>query len=152
MAGTYFPAAARVAAGSLLSVTNAPSGSASASPRFPFPKRSRLLKRASFVKIQTSGRRYGCLYFTVTCLADDAFECAKAGLTTPRRLGNAVLRNRLRRRMREAIRHEIGQAGPGWGFVFHPRLAAADAPMPALRDEVGKAFRRSAPAPREAAQ
>jgi ribonuclease P protein component len=71
-------------------------------------------------------------------------ECAKAGLTTPRRLGNAVARNLLRRRMREAIRHEIWRAQPGWAFVFHPRAAAAEAPMEKIRAELERVFRRTA--------
>ncbi len=147
MAGQYSPAAVHAAAGSSASVTNAPSASASGNPAstgFPFPKSSRLLKRASFTKIHASGTRSGCAYFSVIVLRDETFTCAKAGLTTPRRLGNAVVRNRLRRRMREAIRHEIAQAKPGWGFVFHPRNAAADAPIDRLRAEVEKVFRRCA--------
>jgi len=146
MAGPYFPGAVHAVAGSSVSATSAPSVCASAKPGpggpAKFPKSSRLLKRASFEKIHAAGKRSGCAFFSVISLRDDAFECAKAGLTTPRRLGKAVFRNRLRRRMREAIRHEIWRAQPGWGFVFHPRHAAADAPMEQLRAELEKLFRR----------
>ena len=126
-------------------MTNASSASASASSKpagFGFPKQSRLLKRAQFVKVQTDGRRYGCPFFSVTCLHDAGLDSAKAGLTASRRIGNSVVRNRLRRRMREAIRHELTHAQPGWMFVFFPRTAAADAPMPQLREEVARAFRQ----------
>jgi ribonuclease P protein component len=64
------------------------------------------------------------------------------GFTTPRRLGKAVVRNRLRRRLREAVRLELHRVAGGWEFVFQPRPAAADAPFGQLRDEVAKVFRK----------
>jgi ribonuclease P protein component len=141
MAGPYYPGAAHAAAGSSQSATSGPFACASANSA-RFPKSARLLKRASFEKIHASGTKSGCAYFSVICLHDESFAPAKAGLTAPRRLGSAVVRNRLKRRMREAIRHEIWRVAGGWGFVFHPRSAAADAPMERLRAEVEKVFRR----------
>ena len=152
MAAPYLRAAVRVAAGSSVLAMSAPSAFASAKPidtptpvnpgSARFPKSARLLKRAQFNLVHESGTRSGCPYFSVIVLRDERFECAKAGLTTPRRVGNAVVRNRLRRRMREAIRHEIGHAPAGCAFVFHPRAAAAEAPIDKLRAELERLFRR----------
>ena len=150
MAGPYFPVVVHAAAGSSASVTSAPSASASAksgaeqgAPRAAsFPKSSRLLKRASFLKVQGLGTRSGCAYYSVTTMRDESLDCPKVGLTAPKRLGNSVMRNLLRRRMREAIRQEIWRAQPGWAFVFHPRSAAAEAPIERLRAELEKLFRR----------
>jgi ribonuclease P protein component len=168
MVGPYLPGAAHAAAGNSLLATSAPFASANAKPtaarriasrglpKLPeslpecgsarFPKSARLLKRAAFDKVHASGKRSGCAYFSVISLYEESIgesiDSAKAGLTTPRRLGNAVVRNRLRRRMREAIRHELWRAQPGWAFVFHPRAAAADAPIERLRAELEKVFRR----------
>ena len=154
MAAPYLRAAVHAAAGSYPLVTNAPFASVSAraiaidgvppqnSHPARFPKTARLLKRASFNEVHTSGTRSGCPYFSVIALYDVSLPCAKAGLTTPRRLGNSVVRNRLRRRMREAIRHEIAHAQPGWAFVFHPRASAAEAPIGKIRAELEKVFRK----------
>lgn len=141
MAAPFCRAAVHAAAGSSPSVTSELSDSASGSPN-SFPKSARILKRASFEKVYAKGSRLGCAYFSVICLSDPSFGSAKAGLTTPRRLGNAVVRNRLRRKMREAIRHEIHQVAGSWGFVFHPRNAAADASPEKLRAELQKVFRK----------
>ena len=58
------------------------------------------------------------------------------GFTTPRALGKAVVRNRVRRRMREAVRLEQHAFAPGWSIVFNPRRTAADVPFESLRKEV----------------
>lgn len=67
-------------------------------------------------------------------------EGARAGFTTPRALGKAHDRNRMRRRMREAVRHELSKADPAVDFIFHPRRNALDVPIPSLRREVEKVF------------
>lgn len=50
------------------------------------------------------------------------------GLATSRALGSAVVRNRVRRRLREAIRGMGSQLRPGWDvlIVARPNLATAD--------------------------
>jgi ribonuclease P protein component len=64
----------------------------------------------------------------------------RVGYTTPRALGRAVKRNRIRRRLREAVRLERAAAAPGWEVVFNPRRAAAEAEFAALRTEVQRLF------------
>ena len=64
------------------------------------------------------------------------------GFTVPRALGNAVVRNRIRRRVREAVRHYVDRLNPQCSIVINPRRKAFDAPMPELRREVEKFFLR----------
>ena len=64
------------------------------------------------------------------------------GFTTPRALGKAVVRNRIRRRMREAVRLEKHLFAPGWSVVFNPRRVVADIPFESLRKEVVKVAAR----------
>jgi ribonuclease P protein component len=53
-----------------------------------------------------------------------------------------VARNRIRRRVREAVRLLLDGLNPQWSIVFNPRRKAWDAPSAELRREVEKLFLR----------
>lgn len=84
-------------------------------------------------------------YFAAFCLrlADNSVPMpARFGLTTPRALGKAVIRNRVKRRMREAIGRQLEKAPDRWSIVFNPRRNAAEAPFDDLCSEVGRILER----------
>jgi len=64
------------------------------------------------------------------------------GITTPRALGKAVARNRIKRRVREAVRSQIGRLDPQWSIVINPRRKALEAPFLELQREVERLFLR----------
>jgi ribonuclease P protein component len=64
------------------------------------------------------------------------------GFTTPRALGKAVVRNRIKRRVREAVRLALDRLNPQWSIVINPRRKALDAPAAELRKEVERLFLR----------
>jgi len=66
----------------------------------------------------------------------------KIGFTVPRAIGKAVVRNRIRRRVREAVRFHLERLNPQWSIVFNPRRKAFDASLAELRREVEKLFLR----------
>jgi len=68
----------------------------------------------------------------------------KIGFTCPRALGGAVIRNRIKRRVREAARKYMDRIGAGWEIVINPRQRAMTVPFPQLEQEVEKLFRRCA--------
>jgi len=72
-------------------------------------------------------------------------EHARIGFTVPKAIGKAVIRNRIRRRMREAVRLDYASIGQGWDIVIHPRRAVLDAPFDELRREVRKLIQRCVP-------
>lgn len=141
----YFPAVAPKAAGSLLSVTSATSVTRRPSNgSLRFPKSSRLLTRADFRRAYDNGIRLPSSSFTLFWLAQPELSQPRVGLTTPRALGNAVVRNRIRRRLREAVRHELPSYPRPIDYVFNPRRNLLNVPLPQLRAEVRKVFAKCA--------
>src|SRR5919108_2169896 len=57
---------------------------------------------------------------------------SRFGLSTGRRLGNAVVRNRVRRRLREALRVMAPSFQPGWDVLIIARPALVEADHDAL--------------------
>ena len=66
----------------------------------------------------------------------------RIGFTVPRAVGNAVARNRIRRRMREAVRLELERLNPEWSSVINPRRKTLEASTEAIRREVERLFQR----------
>jgi ribonuclease P protein component len=55
------------------------------------------------------------------------------GISTGRRLGGAVQRNRVRRRVREVLRQDTNETGHGWDILIVARPPAVDASFDELR-------------------
>jgi len=62
----------------------------------------------------------------------------RLGFTVPRAFGKAVLRNRVKRRLREALRVRLPEMAPEWDIVINPRRPAIAAPVEELRREVDR--------------
>jgi len=68
-----------------------------------------------------------------------------AGFTATRKVGGAVVRNRCKRRLREAARLLLPDHGrPGFDYVFIARQGTAERPWPRLLDDVKSALIRLA--------
>ncbi len=111
-----------------------------------FPKSVRLLRSSDFRKVYDHGTRYTCPLFAAFCLADPEGERA-LGFTTPKALGKAVKRNRIRRRVREAARLELASLNSGWSIVFNPRRKVLDCLFTDLQREVKRLFIRCGTSP-----
>ena len=75
--------------------------------------------------------------------ADLTLPAIRVGFTVSRKVGNAVVRNRVRRRLREAARMVIpGQARPDLDYVLVGRQAAIARDFAALRHELLEALKR----------
>jgi len=116
-------------------------------PTGKFPKTAHLLRHADFQRVYKQGRRQFSGNMTVFYLraADtgEAANRARVGFTVPRALGGSVDRNRIRRRMREAVRHNLAllsDVAAAVDIVFNPKRAAIDAPLETLSQEVARAF------------
>ena len=75
----------------------------------------------------------------------DGDATMRIGFTATRKVGGAVVRNRCKRRLREAARAMVGRYGvPGSDYVFIARQGTADRPWERLLDDVKSALTRLA--------
>ncbi|MGH9328739.1 MAG: ribonuclease P protein component [Terriglobia bacterium] len=113
-------------------------------PAHTFPKTLRLLRRTEYRKVYEEGRRGSARVCTIF-YRSNGFPRTRLGITTPRAIGNAVIRNRIRRRLREIFRLHQASIPPGWDIVLNPRPIVAEMPFPALTREILRLFRATPP-------
>ena len=86
-----------------------------------------LTKRAEFLAVRNGEKRRGRLFLLEVLGRGDAAP-ARFGLTVTKKAGNAVERNRIRRRLREAVRVSAADdmaSGHDYVIVGRPELLAA---------------------------
>lgn len=106
----------------------------------------RLRTRAEYDAVYRNGRRRSSRQFTVFFAANGLGE-ARFGMSVGRVLGGAVIRNRIRRRVREILRLDQGEIPSGWDIVVHPRASVRSARFSELREELTTLLRNSLMAP-----
>jgi ribonuclease P protein component len=107
----------------------APAGS------FSFPKTRRLTRASEYARVKRDGFvRHGKLLMLTVAPAKNSGLC-RAGFVISRRLGSAVVRNRVRRRLREIVRRHQHDLREGFWIVLVARRDAASASYRSLEDE-----------------
>lgn len=108
---------------------------------FAFPKAVRILRRKDFRKVYEEGVRFSCPYFAAFCLKRSDQEIGpQVGFTVTKALGKAVRRNRMKRRLREAVRLSLKSLPSPWMVVFNGRKALLDGEFPSIQREVERLF------------
>ena len=112
------------------------------SPKQRFPKTQRLLKHADFERVYKQGRRHFAAHLTVFYLArsSDGSVGTRVGFTVSKALGGAVPRNRMKRRLREAVRLHGVSPELNADVVINPKRSLLTAEFSGLRNEIAKAF------------
>lgn len=119
-----------------------------------FPRTSKLLKHALFDQVYQRGQRHFSGLMTVFFLRRTEEQHSsngqapiagpRVGFTVGRVLGNSVKRNRIRRRMREAVRVNLGLLPPDVDVVINPKKIVLEAEFARIVAEVEKAFKKVA--------
>lgn len=105
---------------------------------------ARLRRTADFARVRQTGRSWGHPLVTLTAAAGpDLAAPTRLGLTASRKVGGSVVRNRLRRRVREAVRRRYAQLPAGWDLIFTLRAAAAEADSQAIIQAVESLLKRA---------
>jgi ribonuclease P protein component len=68
-------------------------------------------------------------------------DAARVGLTVGKAMGNAVQRNRIKRRMRETVRRQLSLLQTPVDLVLHPKRSVLDLDFALLEREVAAVFR-----------
>lgn len=100
-----------------------------------------LTKPADFAAIQAGGTTRSHPLMTARFLRSSS-DGSRFGLATGRSLGGAVVRNRVRRRLREALRVMAPSFQPGWDVLIIARPALVDSDHEALVEALGLLLHR----------
>jgi ribonuclease P protein component len=100
-----------------------------------FSKDKRLKGAAEFARVRKEGQVYRGNLLTIGVKIDADTSGFRAGFITSRRIGNAVQRNRIRRRLREIVRKQQKELKESIWFVVIARSGAVGATYGALEDE-----------------
>lgn len=89
-----------------------------------FPKTARLRKRSQFLKLSRTGSKFQSAHFVVISKSNDANE-SRLGITVSGKVGNSVVRNRIKRQVREFFRRHRADLPKATDFSVIARSGAA---------------------------
>jgi ribonuclease P protein component len=118
------------------------SGEAPEKPRLTFSKPQRLQKSWEFERARTKGQRLvkGCLI--LNWRFDEAQTVVRLGVITSKKIGNAVVRSRARRLLRETFRAHQHQLPPTADIVLIARQSIANKSTPEVERDFLSAARQ----------
>lgn len=94
-------------------------------------RRCTLKKNSDFRRLYTKGKSTVNPYLAVYCRRNRTGE-NRLGYTVSTKLGHAVVRNRIRRRLREVVRLNAPRLKTGWDIVLVARARCIEAPYARL--------------------
>lgn len=98
---------------------------------------SRLLRRAEFLGVAAHGKKWVAPGLIVQLLVQPSSDSIRFGLTASKRVGNAVLRNRARRRLRALALELLPQSGlPPADVVLIAKTTTLTRSAPNLRADL----------------
>ena len=107
--------------------------------RSKFPRSVRLLRHADFERVYKQGRRHFAAHLTAFYLPRQNADGVRVGFTVGKVLGGAVVRNRMKRRLREAVRLH-GMIPTAMDVVMNPKKSLLTAAFVDVQREIRRAF------------
>ncbi len=102
-------------------------------------REQRLAKKSDFARLRREGRTWSDRLLVVRA-RPNGLEVSRFGFSVGKRLGTAVVRNKIKRRLREAA--HLSRAGGGWDLIVTPRGEAATADFRGLKQSMTNLLRR----------
>jgi ribonuclease P protein component len=110
------------------------------------PAVGRLKRRADFLRVAALRRKWAApgLILQVSPQPEPAEDTIRVGFTASRKVGNAVLRNRARRRLKAVVAELVGRhAKPGHDLVLIARTATCNCPFEDLKRDLLQSLKRT---------
>lgn len=105
--------------------------------RESFPKEARLTRRSEFLLLSRGGRKFYTPHF-ILIRRDNDHRGKRLGVTVSSKVGNAVVRNRVKRRLREFFRRGRENFRAGQDAVIIARRGAGELSHSAMTGELRK--------------
>lgn len=106
------------------------------------PRANRLRRNNDFRRVRASGHSWANRWLVLGALAND-LDYVRVGITASHRFGGAIVRNRVRRLIREAVRPWLGRIPGGWDLVFIARAPLAGASFQDVDRAVAQLLQRA---------
>jgi ribonuclease P protein component len=105
-------------------------------------KRYRLKRNADFQRVRRQGQSWANKLL-VLMIVPNSLDHSRFGFSVSRRLGKAVVRNRVKRLMRETVRRQKESIPAGWDMVWIARRPMQEADFSAVERAVEQLLRRA---------
>jgi ribonuclease P protein component len=103
-------------------------------------KEHRLSKAKDFAALRRNGRSWSDGLLVLVARPNER-KAGRVGFVVGKRIGNAVVRNKIKRRLREAVR--LGGIEEGWDLILIARKGSSEADYHDLNRSVRALFRRA---------
>ena len=104
-----------------------------------FPKSARLTRRSEFMKLSKGGKKFHTPHFVVLSKKNDLGE-ARLGVTVSARVGKAIVRNRIKRLLREYFRRHRRDIPSAHDVVIIAKTGAGGLSLSETAGELRRAF------------
>lgn len=106
------------------------------------PRKYRLTAAADFRRVHAQGQCWSNR-MVVLCKHPSNWPWPRVGFSVSKRIGNAVVRNRTKRLMREAVRPLCDLVEPGWDVIIIARHAIVGADLEAIEGSIVGLLRKA---------
>ena len=105
-------------------------------------RKHRLTRSIDFKRVRRTGKSHAHPLAVLVYLPND-LGTTRIGISAARSLGNAVQRNRAKRRLREALRECLPEIPAGWDIIVIARPEIVDAEWTRIRNGIRKLLKQS---------
>lgn len=104
-------------------------------------KALRLTKNLEFINIYKSGRRVSSLFFVMYIKKND-LGYSRLGVSVSKKVGKSVIRNKIKRQIKEIVRQNYDFINSGWDIVFSVKPAAVQLNYAQMEKEIINLLKR----------
>jgi ribonuclease P protein component len=105
-------------------------------------RKHRLTRSIDFKRVRRTGRSHAHPLAVLISLRNE-LAVTRLGVSAAKSIGNAVQRNRTKRRLREILRSHLPEMAPGWDVIAIARQETAGADWEQLRGAMRELLQKS---------